>query len=331
MNSLDSPRLRICIVGTGSLGSLIAGYLAIGGVACSIVAREPQASAIAARGIEIKQVFSGKTINVRNVRVLGSIGEIDACDVIILGMKAFDVQTALGSLRDARVVDPSRSTLLLMQNGIGIEDIARAAFPDVPLIRMTTTNGALLVQPGVVHHTGAGDIHLGFWDGVRHAGDELVITRINQAFKRAGLMINISPVMHQKVWEKVIVNAGINPVGAMFKVPNGRIKAIPELRNISKHLTSEAIAVARAGNFIENFDGFATVRSVMENTASNRNSMLQDIERGRRTEIEFINGAVARHGKQLSIETPWNDAVVEIIHGFEALSSDSDNPIRFQE
>ncbi len=323
---LENPRLHACVVGAGSLGSLVAGYLSTGGMACSIIAREPQASAIAARGIEIKQVFSGKVINAHGVSTLSSMGEIGACDVFILGVKAFDVQAALGSLRDAHVVDPSRSTLLLMQNGIGIEDVARAAFPDVPLIRMTTTNGALLVQPGVVHHTGAGNIHLGFWDGVRRPGDDLIIAGIDQAFRRAGLAIAISLDMHQKVWEKAIVNAGINPVGALFRVENGRILELPELRRISEHLTSEAVAVARAGKFIKSYDGLAAVRTVMENTTSNRNSMLQDLERGRRTEIEFINGAIARHGRELGIATPWNDAVVEIIHGFEAISRDKDNP-----
>jgi 2-dehydropantoate 2-reductase len=64
------------------------------------------------------------------------------------------------------------------------------------------------------------------------------------------------------------------------------------------------------------------VQAVLEKTAANRNSMLQDLERGRRTEIDFINGAISRLGKQLSIETPWNDAVVGILQGFEALSRD---------
>jgi 2-dehydropantoate 2-reductase len=284
-----------------------------------IVAREPQASAIAARGIEIKQVFSGKAITSRDVHVLGSVREIGACDVVILAMKAFDVDTAVGSLRDAHVVDPSRTTILLLQNGIGIEDIARATFPDVPLIRMTTTNGALLVQPGVVHHTGAGDIHLGFWDGVRREGDDRIIASIDQAFKRVGLTSTISPNMRQKVWEKAIVNAGINAVGALFKVPNGKIIALPPLREISRHLTSEAITVARATGETKTFDGHAAVQAVLERTAANRNSMLQDVEKGRKTEIDFINGAFASRGKALGIDVPWNEFAIAAIHGVEAL------------
>jgi 2-dehydropantoate 2-reductase len=319
VKTLVNPSLRACVVGAGSLGSLVAGYLAMGGIDCSIIAREPLASAIAAHGIQIKQVFSGKAFNVRDVRVLGSMREIDACDVVIFGVKAFDVQATLGSLRDARVLDPSRSTLFLMQNGIGIEDFARAAFPSVPLIRMTTTNGALLVQPGVVHHTGAGEIQLGFWDGVRHAGDDQVIKAIDQAFKHAGLTSAISSAMHQKVWEKAIVNAGINAVGAMFKVPNGKIIEVPQLCTISRRLTSEAVAVARATGDITAFDGHAAVQAVLERTAANRNSMLQDIERGRKTEIDFINGAFASRGKELGIDVPWNEFIIAAIHGIEAL------------
>ena len=125
------------------------------------------------------------------------------------------------------------------------------------------------------------------------------------------------------------MNAGINPVGALFQVENGRILETPELLTISEHLTSEAVAVARAGKFIKKFDGLVAVKSVLERTGGNRNSMLQDRERGRPSEIEFINGAIVRHGRELGVATPWNEMIVEIIRGFESLPRDINKTFRF--
>lgn len=316
---VEGPGLQACVVGAGSLGTLVAGYLAAGGVTCSIVAREPKAAMISTRGIEIKQLFSGKTISTRNVRVISLVRDIPACDVIILCVKAFDVEAIVASLRDAEIVDPHRTALVLIQNGIGVEDITRKAFPAIPIIRMTTTNGAMLVQPGFVHHTGEGDIHIGFWDAIRRARDEEVLRAIDHAFKQAGIVSSISTSMRRKVWEKAIVNAGINAVGALFHVANGTILEVPQLLDISRRLTSEAIAVASAMGNIISFDGHAAVQVVLEKTAANRNSMLQDIEKGRKTEIDHINGAFVAHGKQLGIDVSWNEFIIAAIHGIEAL------------
>jgi len=97
------------------------------------------------------------------------------------------------------------------------------------------------------------------------------------------------------------------------------------LLSISEHLTDEAVSVASEGKFIADFDGRAAVKRVIEQTKLNRNSMLQDIEKGRKTEIDFINGAIARHGRELGIVTPWNDAIVDILHGFEWVSHSEDH------
>ncbi|MEX2754411.1 MAG: ketopantoate reductase family protein, partial [Candidatus Sigynarchaeota archaeon] len=254
-----------------------------------------------------------------------------ALDAIIIAVKAYDVHDVLESIRAAPGIDLSRITIVLLQNGIGIEESARLIFPSIPIVRITTDNGAYSGQGGWVMHAGKGEIHLGYWDEVRRPGSAATDYRLQDMFTKAGLPATCTTNIREKVWQKLIVNAGINPVGALFQVRNGLILEIPALRRISEHLTSEALTVARAGNFITDFDGQAAVRSVLEKTANNKNSMLQDRERGRRTEIDFINGAIVRHGRELGVATPWNEMIMEIMRGFEGLARETDNPIRFQE
>jgi len=329
---VDIPRLRTCIIGAGSIGKLFFGYLAAAGNDVHLVARGEKRHDIASRGIEIHLSSSIEIIKVHDVSVIDVVDKIvtlGALDAIIIAVKAPDVREVLEALRAAPGIDLSRATIVLLQNGIGVEESARALFPTIPIVRITTDNGAYSGTGGLVFHTGKGEIHLGFWDGVRRAGSEAIDVRLRDMFTSSGLPATCSKNIREKVWQKVIVNAGINPVGALFQVRNGAILETPELRKISERLTSEALAVARAGKFVTDFDGQAAVRSVLERTAGNRNSMLQDRERGRRTEIEFINGAIVRHGRELGIETPWNEMIVEIMRGFESLPRDTNNPLRF--
>nr|MDO8111436.1 2-dehydropantoate 2-reductase [Candidatus Sigynarchaeota archaeon] len=310
--------MKVCIVGAGSLGSLLAAYLVKGGVTVGVLTRGPQAAAGKSCAVEVRRVFSNDSFHVENITNLGNMKEISDYDLIFLAVKAFDVLSVVKKMHDDNIIDPARHVMCLIQNGLGIEDSVRFYFPRVPILRASTTNGALLEQPGVVKHTGSGETFLGFWDAEKHAGWETMLDALRDSLVSAGLHAELASNMRQKVWEKAIVNAGINPVGAIFKVPNGRILEIGSLKSISDKLVGEAMAVARKGKFIEKFDGFSAVKKVIEATAANRNSMLQDIEKGRKTEIDFINGAISRAGIELHITTPWNDALVAIIHGLEA-------------
>jgi 2-dehydropantoate 2-reductase len=307
------------VIGAGSLGTLFAAYLARGGIEVSVVVKPGQLAAIGNRGLTVQIATSKKSFQVVNVLFYDDLAACKGSDVILIAVKAFDVKPVLDELRSKVKIDPSRQALCLVQNGIGIEDLARSAFPSIPLLRVSTTNGALLVRPAVVSHTGVGETFVGFWDEQRPLSGEKLLDNMVAALKASGLPVEKHGRMHQKVFEKCIVNAGINAVGAMFKVPNGKILELPQLREISRHLTSEAVAVARATGSITTFDGHAAVQAVLERTAANRNSMLQDVEKGRKTEIDFINDAFASRGKALGIDVSWNEFIIAAIHGFESL------------
>ncbi len=311
--------MKACIIGAGSLGSLFAAYLVKGGVPVGILTREPQTIGTKSRSIEVRRLFSSDSFHVENIANLGGVKEIADYDLIMLAVKAFDVRSVVKLLHDEKVIDHSRHVLCLVQNGLGIEDMVRVFFPRLPILRLSTTNGAIMEQPSVVKHTGSGETFLGFWDEERHAGWERMLDTLHDSLVAAGLHAEVARDMRQKVWEKAIVNASINAIGAIFKVPNGRILENGILYSISQKLTAEAVAVSQKGKYTANFDGHAAVKKVLQATALNKNSMLQDLVKGRKTEIDFINGAISRAGIELHVATPWTDAVTEIIHGFEEI------------
>jgi 2-dehydropantoate 2-reductase len=123
------------------------------------------------------------------------------------------------------------------------------------------------------------------------------------------------------LWNKLIVNVGLNALTALLRVPNGVVASVPAVRELAAQLVAEAAAVAAARGTPVAGDPLAQVLAVAEATAANRSSMLQDVLRGSPTEIHTINGAVVREGERLGIATPVNRMVLELVQAVEETAS----------
>jgi 2-dehydropantoate 2-reductase len=311
--------MKAFIIGSGSIGCLFAAYLARGGMHTTIFQRPNSVPAIEAGGLDVHVLPTGEQFSVHGIQLADDLAGVGECDAIIVASKAFDVSTVMDGLEATGLVDPGRHAIVLVQNGLGVESIVRDRFPEIPLVRLTTTNGAILRANGHLDHTGVGLTFAGLWPGPWTDQAAGILDALIEALHAGGLPADAWPDMREKVWEKLVINVGINAIGALFRVENGRLLAIPELLDISHRLVDEAMAVAAAEGRLDGTDGQALVLQVLLQTSQNRNSMLQDIEKDRKTEIDFINGAVADRGKSASIPTPWNDAIVAMIHALEVL------------
>jgi 2-dehydropantoate 2-reductase len=146
-----------------------------------------------------------------------------------------------------------------------------------------------------------------------------LIDKIVNIFNRAGIETSLSDNMNSLIWGKLIINVGINALTAICRVPNGVIGKTSECFDIMKEAVSEAVTVADAlGVMLPYDDPVAQVKKVCEATATNQASMLQDILRGTRTEIEAINGAIVKRADTLGISTPMNLFLFRIIKAIEA-------------
>jgi 2-dehydropantoate 2-reductase len=179
-----------------------------------------------------------------------------------------------------------------------------------------TTEGALREGPGEVRHTGEGTTWIGpFSEELAHPG---IAAKLMEKLKDAGISIEWENRIVRRIWEKVMVNCAINPLTALLRIPNGGLLHSDDARFLMKSIVEEAVSVARAeGIALEAEDMLKRAEEVCRKTAVNRSSMLQDVERGRLTEIDWINGEVVRRGARAGIETPVNQTLVRLIHLLE--------------
>ncbi len=302
--------MRIAIVGAGALGSLFGGLLARSGhevwlYNCSFIRH---IEAIRASGLTLEMDEGEQKISLPAVRDVEEIpGSMELVGIFV---KAYDTERAL---LDARPLMGEQSWVLSLQNGLGLEDIIRKHVPEEQILRGVTACGATLLEPGRVRWAGRGATYLGPLGEVA-AADKQRIHKIIEAFNEAGIEAHYEANPVQRTWEKLLVNAAINPLTALFDVPNGALVEDPKLRAILHDVIHEALPlVAAQGIDLSLEEAIRRVEGVCRATAKNLSSMLQDVRRGKRTEIDFLNGALVREGKRLSIPTPLNRLLTELI------------------
>jgi 2-dehydropantoate 2-reductase len=175
-----------------------------------------------------------------------------------------------------------------------------------------TSHGATLLEPGHIRHGGWGRTYLGELDG--KVTDR--VTQITQRFQNAQIETEVSPHIHDLVWEKLLVNVGLNALAALTGLKNGQVLDYPETLRLLEALVSEAVEVAKKGNRVKD-NPVDRVKTVLEATRENRCSMGQDFDYKRRTEIDAINGAVVREAEHLGISVPYNQMITDLVKVIE--------------
>jgi 2-dehydropantoate 2-reductase len=202
-----------------------------------------------------------------------------------------------------------------LQNGLGVTEEVARALPRTAVITAVSYQAANLAREGEVNHVVNLPTHLGY----EGRGPDAAVEAVAAIFRRAGLPVAIEPDMAPQVWGKLLVNAAINPVAALAGVTNGQVAERPTLRALVRAVAEEGEATARARGVPLPYAGAAdaTLQTARQ-TAGNRCSMLQDLEAGRPTEIEYLNGAIAREAEQCGVAAPVNRAVAALVRQVSA-------------
>jgi 2-dehydropantoate 2-reductase len=199
-----------------------------------------------------------------------------------------------------------------LQNGLGNREALQLALGDRAVAVGVTTAGATLLEPGhVLGHPGK--TVLAGSPGQRHA-------IFVELFQGAGLEAELSPDIEPLVWRKLVANCAINPLSALLGVTNGALLDAVESRQILERAAREAGAVAAALGIDLGEDPASIATDVARWTAGNRSSMLQDLGRGARTEIDAITGAVVREARRLGVPVPVNEELYADIRRREGRS-----------
>ncbi len=303
--------MRFRIVGAGAIGCLFGARLRIAGHDVTLVHRDPIViQAIKKNGIKLQDLDG--TLTKVSVPVQMGPTRLPGTEVLIVAVKAYDTRALATSYR-GRILP--ETTVMSLQNGLSNVETLQSAFRN-EILAASTTEGALSLGPGYVVHTGRGVTLIG---GARGANSD-TCSRIKIAFDTAGLKAKTSSNIHGVLWAKAIVNAAINPLSSLTRLPNGALAKNRGIGEIAHSAMNEGTAVSHAIGIRLVGDPRKLWRKILLSTRANKSSMLQDIERGRMTEIRQLNGAILSHGKKTGVKTPVNGILTKLVLGLEESS-----------
>jgi 2-dehydropantoate 2-reductase len=308
-------RARILVVGAGALGSFYGGFLRRAGHEVTLLGRTEHLAAIRSRGLSIEGVFG--EASVRGFSLATSTDAIAGpFDLVILAVKSYDVD---GATRSLAGVLAEEGALLSLENGLGHLETLAERFGRHRVLAAPVLIGSTVPAPGRVRVTVyVKPVKIGApWSGGSLA------RRWAARLAEAAIPSEWTDRPMAFLWEKMLYNLPLNALGALLRAPYGVLAEQPESRRIMDVIIEEGFAVARAervdllwkdpGEYRRHF-----YETLLPPTATHRSSMLQDIERGRRTEIDAINGYVCRRGRALGIEVPQNLVLTGLVHAADA-------------
>lgn len=299
--------MKVCIIGCGSIGSLYAAHLAM-------------LDDVEVWAFDLNQAHVD-TINNNGLRLTGlsnvtarlnarsDAKEIPECELGIIATKTMFTRSAMEAsahiFRDGAVCS--------IQNGIGSEEIVAEYVPRV--IQGTIFPAGHIVEPGVVNQDAGGKTWIGPFLPKPATMEE--VEKLADALNRGGLETLAMEDARGAQWTKVIFNSASNAMGALTRLPHGVACDNEGVRWVMSELVKEGVAVAEAFGIVLDSDPEALIDYGREHAYYHPPSMLQDVLAQRLTEVDALNGGIAKYGRELGIPCPMNEACTAIIKGLE--------------
>jgi len=292
----------LLIVGSGAMACLFAARVSAVGTPVVMLANWQEGiEVLKQHGVTLVESHGGRKIF--SVKVVSDPGECLCFHLALVLVKSWQTRRAAEQLVACLLPD---GIALSLQNGLGNREILNRVLGEERVALGTVTTGANLLAPGVVKMAGEGVVTLGVHPRV---------WGIEEILSRAGFVVEHSSDLESLLWGKLMINAAINPLTALFEIPNGELVENPYTYRIMKEVVAEIETLAAAqGIHFPYQDSMATVKNVIRKTAENRSSMLQDIQRGAPTEIDAICGAIVEAGQKVGVDTPINRMLWHLIH-----------------
>jgi 2-dehydropantoate 2-reductase len=310
------PNLRILVAGAGALGSLYGAFLRRAGHRVTLLGRAAHLEAIHERGLAVDGIFGEATV--AGFELATRAAEVSGpFDLIVLAVKSYAVEPTVRPLVGALA---ENGRLLALQNGLRHVEALTALVGAERLLAAPVLIGATVPAPRRVRVTVyAKPVKIGSPSpsGLADA------RRWAETLSAAGIPSEPTDRLLAFLWEKMLYNLPLNALGALLRVPYGALAERAESRRVMDEVIGEALAVARADGADLLWTDTVACRdhfygTLLPPTAAHRSSMLQDLENGRRTEIDALNGYVAERGAALGLQTPANLALAGLIHAIEA-------------
>ncbi len=307
--------MQISIIGTGAMATLFAARLSSVAEVSMIGSWSEAIETIRREGITI----DGDSC-CHSVHTAYDPLDAPAADLAIVLTKAY--KTHIAAQVAVKTLKPDGIALTL-QNGLGNIEILAAHVGVDRSMQGVTMQGATLLGPGHIRTSGRGATHISLlpieraaprdWAADHHAYE------ITALLNAAGLKAQLGADIDGLVWGKVVINAAINPLTAILRVPNGALVESNETLELMRVVAAEVAAVAEAKRITLPYpDAFERVKQVAQLTATNHSSMLQDVLGHRLTEIDAINGKIVEQGRALGIATPMNAVLTSLVRAIQS-------------
>jgi 2-dehydropantoate 2-reductase len=301
--------MKIVIVGPGAMGCLVAAFLSKKEDVTILDKNPKRAKFINEKGIKIEGISGNWKAK---VRATADISKIGSAELIIICVKSYDTKDAVKTIKS---LVAENTSVLTLQNGVGNIEIMDELIGQDKVLGGITNQGATLLGDGHIRHAGRGDTFIGRMDGKV----PVQMRDIRDTFNKAQMPTKISKDIQGLIWSKLIINVGINALTALTRLKNGRLIEFEGTRQILRLAVTEAIKVTKRKKIKLIYDDpLVKVEAVCEATSGNISSMLQDVLKKKKTEIDFINNVIVRQGQSLGIPTPINSVLVDLVKTIEA-------------
>lgn len=312
------PWRKIAVVGAGAVGGYFGGMLARAGAPVVFIGRKSFVDAVNQNGLFLDTVQFQERVRIEASTETSSLR---GADIVLFCVKSID--NAETSRQVAEFLAPG-ALLVSMQNGVDNAERIRAA-SGLTALPAAVYVAASIPQPGTVKHVGRGDLVLG--PKTPHT------ERVAEVFNRAGVPCKISENLASELWTKLVWNCALNAVSALGKATYGEIIASEDAKKVVEGIVFEVLAVAKAAGiplpvFADPQAAITGAYQIAAQMAATRSSTAQDMMRGKKTEIDSLNGFIVRKGTQLGVPTPINHTLFALVKLAESTSSEETNHSR---
>jgi 2-dehydropantoate 2-reductase len=302
--------MKIAVVGSGAVGGYFGGRLAAAGCDVAFLARGPQLDALRRDGLTI--VSPSGDLRLPHIKATDRPAEIGPVDIVLFAVKLYDVESAVVSLAPLIGRD---TAVITVQNGVEVVETVRGHVGREHVVGGAAYIMAAVEAPGRIRHTAKDSLVFGESDGSRSPR----LTAFEAAAQRAGFGATLSTNIEGDLWTKFVRLATWSGMTTVTRSPMGVVRDDPALTAMMWAALDEAIAVAHARGVplpdTVREETLALVKSFPDNSKS---SMLEDLEHGRRLELPWLSGAVARMGREAGVPTPVHQFITTVLGPFVA-------------
>lgn len=301
--SVETSALRVAVMGAGAVGCYFGGMLARAGVPVTLIGRTPLVDAVNRSGLLLDSINFQERIAMAATTELAAL---NAVDLVLVCVKTLDTENA------ARALAPHlarHAVVMSLQNGV--DNVARirsaTGLEAIPAVVYVAVE---MIAPGHVRHTGRGDLIIGERGQAARALEKIVAL-----FTRAGVPCVVSKNIAVDLWTKLIINCAYNAISALGRNARyGKMVRHDLTRAVMMQTVNEALAVAQAeGVHFPNLDLIEVSLRLAEKMEHATSSTAQDLARGKRTEIDALNGYIVQRGAALGVATPVNQTLYALV------------------